>query len=64
MTCMSAVRPSQWTTEERKREERVQAVRSRQDHGRPPEQLLEEALRLSRLISELRQGVARDVPAR
>jgi hypothetical protein len=57
-------RPVEWTLEEREREERVRALRSREDHGRSPEQLLEETLRVSRLISELRQGVVRDVPAR
>ena len=64
MTCISAARPPQWTPDEREHEERVHAVRSRQDHDRPPAQLLEETIRLSRLISELRQGVARDVPTR
>lgn len=64
MACMTNVHPAQWTLEEREREERVHALRSRQDHDRAPEQLLEETLRVSRLISELRQGVTRDVPAR
>lgn len=64
MTLMSTARQPQWTLEEREREERVRAVRSRQDHDHAPEQLLEETLRLSRLIGELRQGLARDVPAR
>jgi hypothetical protein len=57
-------RPAEWTREEREREERVRALRSERDRGRPPEELLEETLRVSRLISELQQGVARDVPAR
>ena len=64
MTCVTASRPSRWTLEEREREERARAVRSGHDRERAPELRLEETLRLSRLMSELRQGVARDVPAR
>jgi hypothetical protein len=55
---------SQWTAAERAREERVSAIRARQDHEQTPEDRLEETLRLSRLMSELRQGAARDVPSR
>jgi hypothetical protein len=55
---------SQWTAAERAREERVSAIRARQDREQTPEDRLEETLRLSRLMSELRQGAARDVPSR
>jgi hypothetical protein len=55
---------SQWTVAERAREERVRAIRARQDRAKTPEDRLEETLRLSRLMSELRQGAARDVPGR
>jgi hypothetical protein len=55
---------SQWTPAERAREERVRAIRARQDREQTPEYRLEETLRLSRLMSELRQGAARDVPSR
>jgi len=55
---------SQWTVAERAREERVRAIRRRQDRAKTPEDRLEETLRLSRLMSELRQGAARDVPGR
>jgi hypothetical protein len=55
---------SQWTVAERAREERVRAIRGRQDRAKTPEDRLEETLRLSRLMSELRQGAARDVPGR
>jgi hypothetical protein len=53
-----------WTPEERAREERARAIRSREDHAKRPEERLEETLRLSRLVAELQQGVARDVPGR
>jgi hypothetical protein len=55
---------SPWTAAERAREERVRAIRARQDREKTPEDRLEETLRLSRLMSELRQGAARDVPSR
>jgi hypothetical protein len=64
MARMATGRPSHWTREEREREERARTVRSHRDRDRTPEQRLEETLRISRLMSELRQGVARDVPAR
>jgi hypothetical protein len=51
-----------WTPEERAREERVTAIRSREDQAKRPEQRLEETLRLSRLVAELQQDAARDVP--
>jgi hypothetical protein len=55
---------STWTAEERAREERARTIRARQDREKTPEERLEETLRLSKLISELQQGAARDVPGR
>jgi hypothetical protein len=55
---------SKWTPEERAREERARAIRARQDRDKGSEERLEETLRLSRLMSELQQGAARDVPGR
>ena len=55
---------STWTPEERAREERARTVRARQDREKTPEDRLEETLRLSKLMSELQQGAARDVPGR
>jgi hypothetical protein len=55
---------STWTPEERAREERARTIRARQDREKTPEDRLEETLRLSRLMSELQQGAARDVPGR
>ena len=57
-------KPSTWTPEERAREERAHTIRARQDREKTPEDRLEETLRLSKLISELQQGAARDVPGR
>jgi hypothetical protein len=56
-------RPSDWTREERRREERVREIRARQSREQAPEERLEETLRLSRFISELRQGLPDDVRA-
>jgi hypothetical protein len=61
---MSGLHSSRWTREERAREERARAVRARRDREKTPEERLEETLRLSRLMSELRQGAARDVRGR
>lgn len=52
-----------WTPEEIARDERVNRVRAARDRQRTPEEGLEETLRLSRFISELRQGVPNDVRA-
>ncbi len=52
-----------WTPEEIAREERANEVRAQHDQGKTPEERLEETLRLSRFISELRQGVPGDVRA-
>jgi hypothetical protein len=57
-------KPSTWTLDERAREERARTIRARQDRQKTPEDRLEETLRLSRLMSELQQGAARDVPGR
>ena len=61
---MSGHRPSLWTNEEREREERVREIRARRDREMTPEERLQETLRLSRFMSELRQGVPDDVRAR
>ncbi|HEY5194572.1 MAG TPA: hypothetical protein VIJ39_11965 [Solirubrobacteraceae bacterium] len=54
-------RPSDWTREEREREERVREIRARESCEQTPEERLEETLRLSRFISELRRGLSDDV---
>ena len=53
---MGRARPPRWTAEERAREERVRAIRSRHNQEKTPEQRLEETLRVSRLVGELRDG--------
>jgi hypothetical protein len=55
---------STWTPEERAREERARTIRARRDRAKTAEDRLEETLRLSKLMSELQQGAARDVPGR
>lgn len=61
---MAERRPSQWTREEREREERVREIRARRDREMTAEERLRDTLRLSRFMSELRQGVPDDVRAR
>lgn len=61
---MARDHPQRWTQEERARETRARELRARQDQLKTPEQRLEETLRVSRLIGELRAGAARDVPGR
>jgi hypothetical protein len=61
---MTSRNSSTWTPEERAREERARTIRARRDRAKTPEDRLEETLRLSKLMSELQQGAARDVPAR
>jgi hypothetical protein len=53
-----------WTPEEIERNERVERVRRARDLEKSPEQRLEETVRLSRFISELRQGAPSDVRTR
>lgn len=53
-----------WTPEEVARNERVEEARARRDRAKTPEERLEETVRLSRFISELRQGAPSDVRAR
>jgi hypothetical protein len=53
-----------WTPEEIAREERATRARALNDRQRTPEECLEETLRLSRFISELRQGATGDVRTR
>jgi hypothetical protein len=57
-------RPPQWTRSERAREERAREIRARRDREMTPEERLQETLRLSRFMSELREGVPDDVRAR
>jgi hypothetical protein len=53
-----------WTAEEIAREERAGRARTLHDQKKPPEVRLQETLRLSRFMSELRQGLADDVRTR
>ncbi len=53
-----------WTPEEIARNKRANQVRRARDQGKTPAERLEETLRLSRFIGELRQGVPDDVRAR
>jgi hypothetical protein len=53
-----------WTPEEIERNERAERVRRARDLEKSPEQRLEETVRLSRFISELRQGAPSDVRTR
>jgi hypothetical protein len=55
---------SDWTPEEQGREDHARATRSRTDREKRPEERLEETLALSRLMSELQEGVVSDVPSR
>jgi hypothetical protein len=53
-----------WTPEEIARNERATQIRNARDREKTPAERLEETVRLSRFISELRQGVPDDVRAR
>jgi len=53
-----------WTPEEIARDQRVNKARALRDGAKTPEERLEETVRLSRFISELRDGVPDDVRAR
>jgi hypothetical protein len=53
-----------WTLEEIERNERVEETRALRDRAKTPEERLEETVRLSRFISELRQGAPSDVRTR
>jgi hypothetical protein len=53
-----------WTPEEIARNERANQARLARDREKTPEERLEETVRLSRFISELRQGAPADVRAR
>jgi len=50
-----------WTAEEIARNERAERARALRDREKTPQQCLEETLRLSRFVSELRQGLPDDV---
>lgn len=65
MATSSGQRPEgQWTPEEIARNERVHQGRLVSDREKSPEERLEETVRLSRFISELRDGAPGDVRAR
>ena len=53
-----------WTPEESAHNERVEKARALRNRAKTPEERLEETVRLSRFISELRQGAPGDVRAR
>jgi len=53
-----------WTVEEIARNERANEVRAMRDREKSPDQRLEETLRLSRFVSELREGLPDDVRTR
>lgn len=53
-----------WTPEEIARNERVNKIRIERDREKSPAERLEETVRLSRFISELRQGMPDNVRAR
>jgi hypothetical protein len=61
---MEERKSAQWTPDERAREERARAVRTRQDRAKTPAERLEETLRLSGLMSELQRDATSDVPSR
>jgi hypothetical protein len=65
MAAKSKAKPKgPWTAEEIARNERVAEARIERDKEKPIEERLEETLRLSRFVSELRQGAPDDVRAR
>jgi hypothetical protein len=53
-----------WTPEEISRNERANRERAARDQEKTPQERLEETMRLSRFMSELRQGLPGDVRAR
>lgn len=55
---MATTKRPKWTAEERAHESRVREIRARHEHDRRPEERLEDTLRLSRLMAELREGVS------
>ena len=57
------LRVKAWTSEEIARNEKASRARAASDREKTPAQRLEETLRLSRLMGELRQGVRGDVRA-
>jgi hypothetical protein len=64
MITMTMPHPPRWTREESEREERVRELRAQRNREKAPEERLQETLRLSRFMSELRQGILGDVRAR
>lgn len=68
MRCMAGTAKAKlrgpWTPEEIARDERANQVRRARDQSKSPEERLEETLRLSRFVGELRQGLPDDVRAR
>jgi hypothetical protein len=64
MASMTGHRSPPWTRQERERDEQAREIRAARNRQRTPEERLEETLRLSRFMSELRRGVPGDVRAR
>lgn len=56
-------RSGPWTAEEIARHERAEQWRAAQERAKTPQERLEETVRLSKLMSELRSGLPRDVRA-
>ncbi|MHB1860886.1 MAG: hypothetical protein ACYCUM_12420 [Solirubrobacteraceae bacterium] len=52
-----------WSEEEIARDERAERARAASDRAKTPAERLEETVRLSRLLSELRAGLRGDVRA-
>jgi hypothetical protein len=50
-----------WTAEEIARNERANEARAQRDREKTPEERLEETVRMSRFVSELRDGLPDDV---
>jgi hypothetical protein len=63
-TAPKAERRGSWTPEEVARQESTSRARAERDRGKTPQERLEETLRISRFVSELREGVTGDVRTR
>jgi hypothetical protein len=64
MSAPQKMRPKgPWTAEEFARHERAEQIRALRDLEKTPEERLEETIRLSRFMSELKEGLPSDVRA-
>jgi hypothetical protein len=64
MSAPQKMRPKgPWTPEEIARNERAEQIRALRDLEKTPEERLEETIRLSRFMSELKDGLPSDVRA-